>query len=234
MAKPTELAKWATDTNYPAGSEPEAGTPTKVAYTLGQEQVGWRPGQRPPAQELNTWMHRVGKWIDWIDQLTSAKWQWINGCHFTPLNAYGTPNFGSAPGFYGTIGETAAGILQIAEPVGTRLLQFGVKVRHAAGEPNGGVIGGLAIKVVEFPADGTNASNPTNTVAADPPATLPGYTLEILGNNNDGEKWETIVVDIDQTDDNAVVRDGIPYTILVSINGAQIIGAVGYKFVPMD
>lgn len=67
MAKPNVLANWATDDNYPAGSEPEAGTPTKVPYTLGQEQIGWRPKQRPAAQELNTWMHRVGLWIAYLN-----------------------------------------------------------------------------------------------------------------------------------------------------------------------
>lgn len=72
MAKPTDLANWATDANYPADASPEASTPTKVAYTLGQEATGWRPKARPPARELNTWMHRVGTWIAWLDALFGA------------------------------------------------------------------------------------------------------------------------------------------------------------------
>ncbi len=66
MAKPP-LAPWATDATYPADAEPEAGTETKTAYTLGQATLGWRPKARPPAREFNTWMNRVGNWIDYLN-----------------------------------------------------------------------------------------------------------------------------------------------------------------------
>ncbi len=66
MAKPL-TAPWATDANYPAGAEPEAGTPTKVAYTLGQATTGWRPKGKPPAQEWYRWMNRVGAWTVYLD-----------------------------------------------------------------------------------------------------------------------------------------------------------------------
>jgi hypothetical protein len=67
MAKPAELADWANDANYPAGAEPEAGFPTKVAPTTGQENVGWRPDQIPAAEEDNDWRHRVGLWVAYMN-----------------------------------------------------------------------------------------------------------------------------------------------------------------------
>lgn len=67
MAKPTTLIDWAIDTNYPAGVEPEAGTPTKVAPTTGQGTIGHRPDQIPTAQEDNYQRAVVGQWIRWSE-----------------------------------------------------------------------------------------------------------------------------------------------------------------------
>ncbi len=67
MPKPSSLPTWATDTNYPAGAEPEAGTATKVAPTSGQATRGWRPAAKPPAQEMNYWQNLVYQWIAYLD-----------------------------------------------------------------------------------------------------------------------------------------------------------------------
>lgn len=67
MAKPASLPEWASDTNFPAGVEPEAGTPTKVAPTSGQETNGWRPDQVPTAQEMNYWQNLVYQWLQYLD-----------------------------------------------------------------------------------------------------------------------------------------------------------------------
>lgn len=53
MAQPNTLPTWATDATFPAGPEPEAGYPTKVAPTLGKQQTGFRPDEIPTAEELN-------------------------------------------------------------------------------------------------------------------------------------------------------------------------------------
>lgn len=66
MPKPTDLAPWATDANYPNDAEPEANTPTKVALTT-EPTVGWRPGKKPPAQKMNWWQNVVGRWIQWLN-----------------------------------------------------------------------------------------------------------------------------------------------------------------------
>jgi hypothetical protein len=67
MPKPSSLPEWATDANYPAGAEPEAGTPTKVPPSTNQDTVGWRPSQKPPATEWNWWMHKVYEWLAYVD-----------------------------------------------------------------------------------------------------------------------------------------------------------------------
>lgn len=65
--RPTDGApEWATDANFPAGPEPEAGSPTKAAYTTGQATIGYRPDQIPTAQEQNRWMNLVYRWVLWF------------------------------------------------------------------------------------------------------------------------------------------------------------------------
>lgn len=46
---------WATDTNYPAGSETWSATPVKVAPSSGAQADGFTPEDQPPAQ-----------WINWL------------------------------------------------------------------------------------------------------------------------------------------------------------------------
>ncbi len=69
MPLPTDLAEWATDANYPAGVQPEAGDPNKVAPSSSHKATGWRPDEKPPAEELNHWQNAVHKWIDFLDGL---------------------------------------------------------------------------------------------------------------------------------------------------------------------
>lgn len=64
--EPTVSPSWATDTNYPAGVEPEAGTPTKVEPTAGKKAIGFRPEEYPPAQYFNWFMWLVAKWIQFL------------------------------------------------------------------------------------------------------------------------------------------------------------------------
>lgn len=72
MTKPTQVPNWATDTNYPADAAPEESSPTKVAPTLGQATIGWRPKARPPAREMNWWKNLVGRWTAWLDSIFDA------------------------------------------------------------------------------------------------------------------------------------------------------------------
>jgi hypothetical protein len=66
MTKPTkDPYSWATDANYPAGPEPEAGTATKVDPTT-ELTIGWRPGAKPPAQKMNAWANVSSSWLQWL------------------------------------------------------------------------------------------------------------------------------------------------------------------------
>lgn len=63
MAKPTNLALWAT-------------TGTKVEPSAGVKQAGWAANQRPPAQWFNWWMNAVYLWMVWLDAFESTAHDW--------------------------------------------------------------------------------------------------------------------------------------------------------------
>jgi hypothetical protein len=65
MAKPTNLAEWATSGGAPV-TEP----------LLAQKQAGWSPGTRLPAQWLNWWMKTVYSWIVYLNGFTSELLTW--------------------------------------------------------------------------------------------------------------------------------------------------------------
>lgn len=76
---PNDLPIWATNDNYDDG--PAAGTPTKVATTVDQQENGFDPGQEPGAQQLGFWMNLVYQWLLYMSGLPIAKrWRW-----FAPL-----------------------------------------------------------------------------------------------------------------------------------------------------
>lgn len=63
VARPTDIPEWASDANYPAGSEAWSGTPTRVEPDPDQLGTGNVPEERPPAQHHN-WI--TGLLADWI------------------------------------------------------------------------------------------------------------------------------------------------------------------------
>jgi len=67
MAKPVTLPVWAEDANYPAGAEPEAGTPTKVTPASTYDDVGYRPEQKPKAQNLNYMLYWLSQWASYLN-----------------------------------------------------------------------------------------------------------------------------------------------------------------------
>jgi hypothetical protein len=66
MTKPTDDISWATDTDYPAGSDPWDATATCVEPSSGRKASGWEPNQKPTAQELNWWERGAARWIQWL------------------------------------------------------------------------------------------------------------------------------------------------------------------------
>lgn len=63
MSRPIQLPLWATDANYPPGSDPWAGSPTKIAPTSGDQAQGWVPNQEPSPEVFNWWKNLVGESI---------------------------------------------------------------------------------------------------------------------------------------------------------------------------
>lgn len=233
MSIPTEDAPWATDANYPAGAEPEAGTPTKVALALDQDTLGNRPDAIPTAQEDNDWRNRVGLWTTYIKSLAQPKWKWLPmgaAQHANSPTPYGTflPQ-----GFYGEAAQVAYASISVDLPVGARLLKAGIRYRHAAGEPNGGVVGSLWLNRLNSPANGVNAANTPIYIASNPAqAVNPTVNLiEIIGNNGAGALWETTTVDIAQTSDYPLLDDNkISFVLVGGISGTGQIESVGYQF----
>lgn len=67
--RPTRIPTWATDANYPAGSNPWNATPIKVEPSSGIKAAGHTPDTRPPPQWMNDWQNLVGDgWIDYFDK----------------------------------------------------------------------------------------------------------------------------------------------------------------------
>jgi hypothetical protein len=67
MAKPTEIPTWSTDANFPAGTDPWSGTPTRVEPDPGDKAAGFVPATRGPAQWFNYLFGFVTDWIVWLD-----------------------------------------------------------------------------------------------------------------------------------------------------------------------
>lgn len=142
MAKPTDDAPWATDANYPAGAEPEAGTPTKVEPSAGKQALGHRPAEFPPAQYLNWWMNLMWLWIAWLrDQVVGTRWvdvpMWADAITDTVNGS--NPDV-SASGFTGyavpnTVNPTGHSFISVDLPHGIRVDGLRIRVYgDAAGD----------------------------------------------------------------------------------------------------
>lgn len=231
MPRPaTPAPEWASDANYPAGPEPEAGFPTKVAPTSGQADVGWRPDQIPPAEEENWWKNNVWLWLAYLQEITAPKWKWIAAEAATVVDADFTPIAGR--GMVGTVGQSASAVIALEMPVGTRILKVGIKVKHVAGEVGSGVNGGITLYKTPFELDGTATANLPIVVQGDPPASIPAqYTGEIIANNGAGALWETLEFDVEQGVDADVVLSALAsWVIWFQVSGAKQVQAVGYQY----
>ena len=62
MSAPSTLPRWADISG------------AIVTPTSGKLDLGWIPGERPPAQYLNWWMNLVYQWINYLNSNASAGW----------------------------------------------------------------------------------------------------------------------------------------------------------------
>lgn len=72
MAKPTGDPTFATDATYDPGSNPWDGDPTRVALATGLREQGFKPTQRPGAQEFNEIIGVHGDYLEWLDAVTTT------------------------------------------------------------------------------------------------------------------------------------------------------------------
>lgn len=66
MSAPSDLPDWATDPNFPAGTDPWSGQPNKVMPSGGRIAEGFDPLERPPAEWFNWILNNHGAWIDFL------------------------------------------------------------------------------------------------------------------------------------------------------------------------
>lgn len=233
MTRPTDAPEWASSANYPADASPEASTATKVATTADDKSIGNRPAQYPTAQRMNWWQNLVYLWLLYFKSITEPKWLWISCSAGTiaPTNApHGTIIIGASAGFFGEAAQINYIQLPVVLPEGARMLKLGIRYRHAAGEAASGTIGGVTLYKHDAPANGVNAANTPQVIAADPPAGNPAsFTLEIEANNAAGQLWETKTIDLDQADD-VVVIDQVSYTLLGTASGLAQIESIGIQY----
>lgn len=96
-ARPPTVPTWATDANYPAGSEVWSGTATRVEPNAAQKGTGLVPATRPPAQFLNWIKGLLTDWVAYfaaiIDSNEEHTYQtpktrtiWIPGGDFQPAS----------------------------------------------------------------------------------------------------------------------------------------------------
>lgn len=72
MSRPSALPEWATDTNYPAGTDPWSSTLTRIEPTAGERAAGFVPSEALPSQYLNTLFGEAADWIAYLDGLIAA------------------------------------------------------------------------------------------------------------------------------------------------------------------
>jgi hypothetical protein len=72
VSRPDTLPEWATDTNYPAGSDPWSGLPTKRAPSAGEIAQGAEPNTGLAAQHFNYQLGLIGDWVAYLDGVAAA------------------------------------------------------------------------------------------------------------------------------------------------------------------
>lgn len=67
--------RWSSDANYPAGADPWATTPTKVAPDAGTIAAGHSPAEVTPAQRENWWKNRTDARLEAAELEANTRWQ---------------------------------------------------------------------------------------------------------------------------------------------------------------
>lgn len=86
------LPTWATDDNYPAGSEQWSETPTKIDLSAAERAAGFTPGRQVSAQKMNANLHMVGRYIEMLSDIGVRNWPYVGlqGDHSELTSGFGT------------------------------------------------------------------------------------------------------------------------------------------------
>lgn len=90
MPRPTHTPDWASDANYPAGSDPWSSQPTKVQPDPSDETQGFVPATRPPAQWWNWILNLLSAWVVYLTDERDRLAGYIGGDAGTGEWAYPT------------------------------------------------------------------------------------------------------------------------------------------------
>lgn len=75
MSRPSGLPPiWSSNANYPAGSDSWSGTPTKVDPGTSKTAQGFVPGERVPAQWINSFWNKESAFIAYLDMIDALNW----------------------------------------------------------------------------------------------------------------------------------------------------------------
>lgn len=93
MAQPQFDPSWATDADYPAGSDPWSATPTRVEPSAGFSAAGFAPNTIPAAQHLNYLFGTHAEHLAQLVDMFALQWRVARA---TP-DLFNTDNDGDAP-----------------------------------------------------------------------------------------------------------------------------------------
>jgi hypothetical protein len=181
MSRPESLPEWATDANYPAGSDPWSGTPTRVEPSAGEIAAGSTPGTGLAAQLFNWLNGALSEWVTHLDDRVM-----LISDHFVsdPSNVWSTStgavvSSASRAGVY----EITSGETITTDNIGlsTQEWRFRASILTSALDPGDvvevGIIGGA--NSVSFKNDGTTEWTPMLNLTPQTPSTsvAPSTTL---------------------------------------------------------
>lgn len=193
MARPVDAPEWASDTNYPAGTDAWSATATKIEPTAGEKDTGATPLTGFGAQQFNWLLNNHGEWINHLDGINLGTEYLLNddfnGSTFTnnwASVAVTAQVDDSAAGAFGCA-QQAGGTGDLTGPIlalGTKNFRLDVRVRVVtAGAGNGSVglwIAGASKLSLRWVNSGTDWEYSINAGAYVATGTTWGATYRVL------------------------------------------------------
>ena len=106
MTRPTSDPSWATDANYPAGTDPWSAQPTRSTPSSGKRGTGYVPDTDDAAEEDNDVIGSHGDWINYFDSILNGSNLMLNDDF---MGTTYTQNWAATNGTVAEIDDSAAG-----------------------------------------------------------------------------------------------------------------------------